>query len=104
MSVPFNEEELASFSACPPGTIRMWPGSPCVPMPSMGSPVFPGAPGGSAAGAAAQGAVNAVGALSPALEGFGFDLLVGVVAAGAMLLGLWLMAGSPQPKAIPVPV
>lgn len=70
-------------------------------MPGGNQPLFPNAPGGSAAGAAAQSAGQV---LTPALEGFGFDLLVGTVAVGAMLLGLWIMAGKPEPKAVPVPV
>lgn len=93
--MPFNELELASLTPCPAGQIRMWPGSPCVPMPAGNQPLF--GPGGSAASAAGS-------AIGTNLQQYGWDLLFGVGAVGMILLGVWMMAGKPEPKAIPVPV
>lgn len=33
-----------------------------------------------------------------------WDLMLGVAGIGTILIGLWLIAGSPKPQAIPVPV
>lgn len=50
------------------------------------------------AGPGVQAAASALGInINP------WDYFVGAVAVGGMLIGLWMIAGSPKPEVIPVP-
>jgi hypothetical protein len=54
--------------------------------------------------AAAGAAASAAGAAASSMFGIsGPEFLLGIGAVGAMLLGLYLLAGAPKPEVIPIP-